>query len=494
MRLSYLLYEARIPYSLSCDAEIDLITQNSKSATLGSLFVCIEGFHADGHRFAFDAYNRGCRCFLAQKPLEIANDAIVIQVEDTKRALGLLADVFYGHPSRKLSVIGITGTKGKTTTALLLQKILTDNGISCGYIGTNGVLFGEKQASLPNTTPDALTLQKTLAEMVNHGCRAVSLEVSSQALMLDRVAGVEFDIAAFTNLYQDHIGPGEHESFAHYLACKQKLFSDFDVRRIFYNADDNHALTVVQNKSARMISLSMEKKADYMGTNLSFCKEKDSLRVEFSISNKDRAVTCQLPFIGKENASNALLATAIANDAFGIPLDKCAKSAESARISGRSEIVSLPSGALAVIDYAHNGESLARLLDALRLYSPRKLICLFGSVGERTKLRRKELSLAALRLADFSILTSDNPGTEFPELILTDLKKPFEGHEERYIAIFDRREAIEYAASILSVGDILVLAGKGHENYQLIGKEKIPFSERDILLSVGGYDKAKNRL
>ncbi len=494
MRLSFLLNEANIPFSLPCDAEIVSITQNSKEATVGTLFACIEGFTVDGHRFATDAYQRGCRCFLAQKPLEVGADAIVIPVEDTKHALGMLADAFYGRPSRRLSVIGITGTKGKTTTALLLCKILNDNGVSCGYIGTNGILYGSKQAPLPNTTPDAITLQKYLSEMAEHGCRAVALEVSSQALMLDRVASVNFDVAAFTNLYRDHIGPGEHESFDHYLACKQRLFRAFSPKRIFYNADDQNALRVVQNPTVKMVSVSMEKDADYQGINLSFCKENNTLQVQFDMVERNCSVTCRLPFIGKENASNALLASAIASDAFGISLQRCAKSMENAKISGRSEIIPLPCGAIAVIDYAHNGESLERLLSSLRLYSPQKLVCLFGSVGERTKLRREELSGAALHYADFSVLTSDNPGTEPPELILKEMEIPFADHKNQYIIIPDRKEAIEYAVSILSSGDILVLAGKGHENYQLIGKEKIPFSEREILSSKINQFKQKSRL
>jgi UDP-N-acetylmuramoyl-L-alanyl-D-glutamate--2,6-diaminopimelate ligase len=305
---------------------------------------------------------------------------------------------------------------------------------------------------------------------------------------------VNFDVAAFTNLYQDHIGPGEHKSFDHYLSCKQKLFQNFSPKRIFYNADDSYALTVVQNPTAQTISVSMEKAADYQGRNLTFGKENHTLQVQFDMVKRHRSVACRLPFIGKENASNALLASAIALDAFGVSLDKCAKSLQNARISGRSEIIPLPCDTIAVIDYAHNGESLERLLSSLRLYSPARLICLFGSVGERTKLRREELSRVALRLADFSILTSDNPGTEPPELILREMEKPFENHKDCYISIPDRKKAINYAVSILSSGDILVLAGKGHENYQMIGKEKVPFSEREILISKIEHFTEKNRL
>ena len=494
MRLSSLLADCHISSPFSHDADIHSITQSSKNASFGTLFVCINGFQTDGHRFAQDAYQRGCRCFLAEKPLELGDDAIVVEVESTKRALGLLACSFYGHPSRRLSVIGITGTKGKTTTALLLQKILHDNGVFCGYIGTNGVLLGEQHRSLPNTTPDAITLQRTLAEMADAGCRAVVLEVSSQALMLDRVSGMHFDFSAFTNLYPDHIGPGEHESLAHYLACKKKLFSDFSSKTVFYNADDPHSPEMVENQIERSVSVSMEKDAEYRASGVSFCRDRDALYAEFILSQRGYSADCRLPLIGKENASNALMASAIASKGFGISLAKCAKSMENARISGRSELLSVRDGALAVIDYAHNGESLSQLLSSLRLYAPKRLICLFGSVGERTRMRRKEMSEVSMRLADFSILTSDNPGTEPPESILEDLKKPFLGHEDRCVCICDRKEAIEYAVSMLSPGDILVLAGKGHEQYQLIGKEKLPFSEREILLVADNFYKAENRL
>ena len=489
MRLSSLLADSHIPCKLPQDLEISLITQNSKNASSDALFVCITGFQTDGHRFAQDAYRRGCRCFLAEKPLDVGADAIVVEVESTKSALGHLACAFYGHPSRRLSVIGITGTKGKTTTALLLQKMLHDNGVACGYIGTNGVLLGEQSRPLSNTTPDAITLQKTLAEMADAGCRAVVLEVSSQALMLERVSGMHFEFTAFTNLYPDHIGPGEHESLSHYFACKKKLFSDFESKAIFYNADDSNASKMIEGKGDRAVSVSTEREADFHASSVSFCKDLGALYVEFTLSQSRRAHNCRLPFVGKENAFNAVMATAIANKGFGISLAKCVKSMENARISGRSEIFPMSCGALTVIDYAHNGESLSRLLSSRRLYSPKRLICLFGSVGERTKMRREELSTVALRLADFSILTSDNPGTEPPELILEDLAKPFANQKDRFVAISDRKQAIEYAVQMLQEGDVLVLAGKGHERYQLVGSEKIPFSEREILLTA---DKSCN--
>ena len=460
------------------------VTETASRADRNSIFVCIRGARADGHRFAEAAYAKGCRLFVAEHSLPLPGDAITVTVTDTHTALAALACAHSGNPSRKLRVIGVTGTKGKTTTAALLFQILNRAGIRCGYIGTNGIFFGDgRSAGTVNTTPDAVTLQNTLAEMVASGCSAVALEVSSQALKLGRVAGTVFDTCIFTNLSPDHIGPAEHPDFTDYAACKKRLFVDYPCSAAVCNLDDAFSETILtQTHAAVRLTCSVGGIADYVAQDILPYRTGTALGSCFSVRLKNREqVSCRLPLIGNGNVSNALLSLACAVERFGIPPTDVAQALESAEIPGRSEVVNLQSGATAVIDYAHNGVSLRRLLTDMRGYHPNRLICLFGSVGERTRLRRRELGEVAGALADLCILTSDNPGNESPQAIISDIAEGVDPATP-CLAIPDRETAIRRAVELLLPGDILVLAGKGHERYQLIGNKKIPFCEREILL------------
>lgn len=466
-------------------ARNDTVTENAAQADRNSIFVCIRGARADGHRFAQTAYLNGCRYFVAEHALHLPDNAVTVLVSDTHTALAALACAHSGDPSRKIRVIGVTGTKGKTTTAALLSQILGFAGIRCGYIGTNGILFGDgRSTGTRNTTPDAVTLQATLAEMVESGCRAVALEVSSQALKLGRVAGTVFDTCIFTNLSPDHIGPAEHPDFADYAACKRRLFVDYPCAAVICNTDDPFAATLLSDTNAAVrVTCSVGSEADYVAENALPYRTGTALGSCFSVRLRDRSqLFCRLPLIGDGNISNALLALSCAVERFGISPEKAVQALEAAEIPGRSEVINLHGGATAVIDYAHNGISLRRLLSDLRLYHPHRLICLFGSVGERTQLRRRELGAVAGELADLCILTSDNPGSESPQAIISDIAEGLTGFPTPFLAIPDRRAAIRRAVELLQPGDILVLAGKGHERYQLIGKEKRPFCEREILL------------
>lgn len=475
------------------------ITEQASRADRNSIFVCICGAHADGHRFAPVAYENGCRLFVAEHALSLPADAVTVPVPDTHAALAALACSHAGNPSQELAVIGITGTKGKTTTALLLAHILNASGVRCGYIGTNGIDIGDGRPHLTaNTTPDAVTLQNALRDAANAGCRAVALEVSSQALKLGRVAGTVFDACIFTNLSPDHIGPTEHPDLADYAACKRKLFVDFPVKAVLCNTDDPFAETLLADTQAPVcVRCSMQGAADYQAAGAVPYRTENELGCRFSVSHQGKdGITCRLPLIGGGNVSNALLAMSCAAERFGIPLSVSAQALGDVRIAGRSEVLGLTNGALAVIDYAHNGVSLQRLLCDLREYAPERLIVLFGSVGERTELRRPELGGVADSLADLAILTSDNPAGEDPSEIIRDIAAGMK--KTPHLEIPDRREAIRTAVDLLRPGDILVLAGKGHERYQLIEKEKRPFCERDILRELGvlTHDRqsAQNRI
>lgn len=480
MKAAVLLREL-FPTHTIPDLEITNVTESSANADRHSIFVCICGAHTDGHGFASKAYANGCRLFVAQKELALPDGAAVLICPDTRKALAHLACRMYGEPSHQMRLIGITGTKGKTTVALLLSHILDRVGIPCGYIGTNGIHYANTRLETRNTTPDARTLQRTLCEMRKVGVNTAVVEVSSQALMQKRVDGTRFDAAIFTNLFPDHISPIEHPDFEHYKACKHRLFTDFGVQTVVYHADDSAATEMLADTCAvHRISCST-KQGDYTAQNVRLLRDDKTLGVAFEICHGGVCVPCSLPLTGLVNAENALLAVAVATEVFGIPLQAAAASLADATVAGRSELIALPHGASAVIDYAHNGESLAQLLSTLREYRPNRLIVLFGSIGERAQMRRHELGVVAATLADLAILTSDNPANEPPEQIIADIAAAFVGSQTPFLTVPDRAEAIRTAVRLIQAGDILVLAGKGHETYQLVGDCKLPFSEREIL-------------
>ena len=384
-----------------------------------------------------------------------------------------------------MHVIGITGTKGKTTTATMLAHILNSVGIPTGYIGTNGICYDSVERTTSNTTPDPLTLQQTLFDMHRRGIRAVVMEVSSQGLMQSRVAGVQFGTVLFTNLYLDHVGTAEHPTFEHYRATKHSLFTDFASQNAVWNIDDPATPFMrIGCTALRNLTISGQENADYLAQNTRPLRDENGLYSLFRLITEDKEIECRLRLLGEHNVYNALLAVAVANGVFQVPLHMTVAALEKLAIRGRAECIPLPNGALCVIDYAHNGESLRHLLTSLRVYQPSRLICLFGSVGERTQVRRRELGEVARDLADLSILTSDNPGTEDPMQIIDEIAAAFGDKRKAYIKIPDRTDAIRCAVSILQRNDILVLAGKGHEEYQLVGHEKLPFSEREIIRDV----------
>ncbi len=480
MKAAVLFEELKIP-NLP-DIDIVTLTESSALADSSSVFVCIRGAHNDGHAFAAAAYDRGCRLFVAESPLSLPPDACVILTPNTKHMLGILASRFYGDPSKQMHVVGITGTKGKTTVAQLLTHLLNASKIPCGYIGTNGVQYLGRHIQTRNTTPDAVTLQSTLRDMLDAGVRTVVAEVSSQAILCERVAGMTFKTTVFTNLSPDHIGKNEHRDFADYKACKHRLFTDFGASYLIFNADDPYAEELTADSSAdHRVSISVQKPADYSASELRLLRERDLLGVSFTLSHAKQTLDASLPLTGKMNVENALSALAVASECFSIPLADAVPLLTDARVAGRSEVYPLPNDACAVIDYAHNGESLRRLLTTLREYRPTRLIALFGSVGERSQMRRRELGRAAAELCDLCILTSDNPGTEPPEEIIAEIASAFDGTDTPYLTIPDRAEAIQTAVELCRAGDLLVLAGKGHEAYQLIGKEKVYFCERELL-------------
>ncbi len=454
------------------------IVYNSKKAAEGVIFVCLVGAVTDGHRYAADAYLRGARVFVCEKDLVLPEDAILLKVENTRRALALLSAEFFNHPEKKLTVIGVTGTKGKSTIAEMLRHILTENGIPAASIGTVGVRIGDTLTPTANTTPESYELFRLFSDIEKMGIRHVVIEVSSQGIKLDRVFGIPFHIAVMTNLSEDHIGEAEHPTFEDYKECKKQLFQR--TANAVFNADDRYFDDFYMAATAPSFTYSIREKADYTAKAISPIMTENGFATSFVLETEKDKTEVILPFPGEFSVSNALASIATA-DLLGICHENAANTLSTATAKGRFERIHTPlSGVSFVIDYAHNGESLSSALRALRAYEPNRLICLFGSVGGRTEIRRRELGIAAAEYADFSILTSDNPDWENPLDILSDIEKHMNGAP--HIVIPDRKEAIEYAVSIAAEGDIVLFAGKGHENYQLIEGKKIPFSEKDCIL------------
>ena len=466
--------------------DIEAICTDSRKAKESHLFVCIKGFVSDGHAYAPKAYEQGCRYFLAERPLTLPEDACQILVPDTRIAEAQAAAAFYGHPEREISLVGVTGTKGKTTTALFLQKILCDAGIPTGYMGTNGIAFGDRRYPTVNSTPDSLLVYAYLREMADVGMAAAVMEVSSQGIKMHRIHGLSFEACAFTNLSPDHIGGNEHPDFEDYAACKHRLFTDYPHTYSVFNWDDPATPAMKEGDRGWYSDFSTRASAQAVfGAPVIQGVIRDGIPgMEYAVAYEGKTLPRMyfLPQPGEFNVKNALCAVAIARNAFGVSVEAACESLETATVPGRFETV-FHDHVLYVIDYAHNAVSMASMLDLLRGYHPTRLICLFGSVGERTKERRRELAEVAGVRADLCILTSDNPGQEDPESILKEIDHAFpEGSCPRVI-IPDRAEAVAYAVGHARPGDMILLAGKGHENYQLIGKEKRPYCEKDVLLS-----------
>lgn len=459
---------------------VNSVEYDSRKAEAGALFFCLRGAKMDGHVFAQKAYDGGCRAFAVERILPLPSDAVQVVVENTREALALVSAEFYAHPADELKIIGITGTKGKTTTAVLIEEIFSARGIKCAYIGTNGVVIGEKRYETINSTPESRELHRFFRMMLDEGFTHVVMEVSSQALDNYRVHGITFDTVIFTNLSPDHIGVGEHSSFEEYRDAKRKLFADYDSKTVIANADDEYAGYMVAQSRGRLVTIGIERDSDYRASAIAPYRDQTSLGVEFDLSHGGKTTHIKLRTPGKFSAYNGLCAIA-AVAACGVSVEDAATALAHISVKGRFEIVDATPGITFIIDYAHNGLSLVHALSVLRDYSPVRLICVFGCIGGRTYGRRRELAEAAASLADFTVITSDNPDNEKPEDIIEDVMNYFD-RSKPHITIADREEAIRFAVRIAKAGDVVLFAGKGHENYQLIGGERVPFCEREIIL------------
>lgn len=466
----------------SMEREIDRVVYDSRKITEGCLFICIKGANFDGHDYAVEAVEKGAGVLVVSREMpEVAGRAVtVIRVEDTRYAMAFISAAYFDYPAEKLRIIGVTGTKGKTTTTYMVKSILENAGYKVGLVGTIEVIIGREHIHAGNTTPESYALQEYFARMVEAGMDAVVMEVSSQGLMLHRTQGFVFDLGIFTNLEPDHIGPNEHASFEEYLHCKGLLFKQCRVGIV--NGDDSHVDAVLEGHTCQVERYGIGAANDLRAENVQLVRKPGELGVSFRVEGlMDFEV--EVPTPGRFSVYNALTAIAICRH-FNVREDDIKRALLAVRVKGRIEMVKVSDQFTLLIDYAHNAMALKSLLTTLREYEPHRLVCLFGCGGNRSRQRRYEMGEISGRLADLTIITSDNPRFEEPQAIIDDIKTGMAKTDGAYVEICDRKEAIRYAIDHGQEGDIIILAGKGHEDYQEIKGEKYPMDERVLIREI----------
>ncbi|WP_282924082.1 UDP-N-acetylmuramoyl-L-alanyl-D-glutamate--2,6-diaminopimelate ligase [Mediterraneibacter massiliensis] len=490
MRLEQLL--ERLEYEVvrgSDKTEVTTLANDSRKVEKGSVFVCISGAVSDGHAYIKEVAEKGASAVIIEKDAETPEGLTVIRVKDTRYALALMSAAYFGYPAEKLKIIGITGTKGKTTTTYMIKSILEGVGHKVGLIGTIEAIIGEKRIPAANTTPESYTIQQYFAQMVKAGCDSVVMEVSSQGLMLHRTAGIPFEIGIFTNLGKDHIGPNEHKDFADYKRCKGLLFQQCKIG--IANIDDPYFKDVFANASCQIETFGFAKEADLRAEDVRLLSSPGYLGVEYHVTGLlDMEVEIDIP--GTFSVYNSLTAIAVCRH-FGVSKETIQKALKKAKVKGRIEMVKVSDAFTMMIDYAHNAMSLKSLLETLKEYHPKRLVCVFGCGGNRSKDRRFEMGEVSGKLADLTVITSDNPRFEEPQAIIDDIKTGIGRTDGQYVEICDRKEAIRYVIEHGQKGDVIVLAGKGHEEYQEIKGVKYPMDERVLIREVLEELKAEKK-
>lgn len=481
MKLSKLL--EKLEYTVlagNTDIEISTLVYDSRKVQKDSVFVCISGSVRDAHEFIPDVVKNGAAAVIVEKDVTPVDGVTYIKVEDTRLALAYMSAAYFDYPAKKIKTIGITGTKGKTTTTYMVKSILESAGIKTGLIGTIESICGDKHTPAANTTPESYMVQKLFAEMADEGMDAVVMEVSSQALKLHRVSGFTFDIGVFTNLEPDHIGENEHKDFEEYMHCKSLLFRQ--CRLGIFNGDDEHLEGIMKGHTCEVETFGYKSINNLVAENVELKKEHGALGVKYHVSGLlDFDVEVNVP--GKFSVYNSLTAIAICHH-FNVAKEAIKEALCHVSVKGRIEIVSVTKRYTIMIDYAHNAMALESLLTTLKEYEPGRLVCLFGCGGNRAKSRRYEMGEVSSRLADLTVVTSDNPRNEEPMDIINDILVGVSKADGRYVTIPDRKEAIRYCMENAQAGDIIVLAGKGHEDYQEICGVKHHMDEREIIADI----------
>lgn len=467
------------------DTDFTDLVYDSRKVVPGCLFVCMKGARFDPHGIIDEIIQQGARGVVVEQPVVPDPGVTMVQVEDAREALALLSAAYFGYPAEKMKIIGVTGTKGKTTTTHMIQRILNYEGAKTGMIGTNGIRIGKMHRPTLNTTPESFDLQKIFRECAEAGCSHVVMEVSSQAVKMRRIAGIVFDVGVFTNLSPDHIGPGEHENFEEYRMCKTRFLDACEIALI--NMDDPQGEFVFSQGKARVkYTMGEDAKWDFSFSGIHYVREKDFLGLEFSLHQKkgsqgqeDFQVRAGIP--GKFNVYNALAAIGVCA-LLGISKKSLQEGLRKIHVEGRMETVFVSRRFQVIVDYAHNALATESLIETLRAYHPKRLVVVFGCGGNRSKDRRYSMGEICGKLADFSIVTADNSRFEKTQDIIADIVSRLAPTGGDYITIPDRREAIFYAVQQAREGDLIAVIGKGHEDYQEINGVRHHFLDREVIL------------
>lgn len=467
------------------DIEIKKITNDSRNVSEGDMFIAIKGFEKDGHNYIQDAIASGAKVILVQEdmlkqiiPL-IPNEVTLITAPDSREATAICACNYYDNPSRKLQLIGITGTKGKTTTTFMIKSILEKQGIKTGLIGTIYAYSGSKKLEdSVRTTPDSIKLQELLAKMVEDGCQACVMEVSSQSLKLHRVDGCDFNIGIFTNFYEDHISEKEHPNMEDYFNSKLKLFKM--CKYGFINVDDINTIKIPKLVPQCIIkTYGIDNECDMLAKDITITNSYVDFRVK--INGKNERIKTDIP--GRFSVYNSLASICVA-EKLGCSTENIKEALETVKVPGRSELVDNKLGLTIMIDYAHTPESLESILQAVKSYTRGRVISVFGCGGDRDKAKRPNMGAISGKIANYTIITSDNPRTEDPETIISQIEEGIKKTKGNYECITNRTDAIKKAIKMANKNDIIVLAGKGHESYQEINNQKIDYDERKIVKEI----------
>ena len=474
------------------DMEVEDVVYDSRKAGPGCVFVCMVGAVTDSHRFFDQVVSQGCSAVVIERPLNeeqlksLPENVTVLQAEHSRQALALLSAARFDYPAKRMICIGVTGTKGKTTATYMIKAILERDGKKAGLIGTAGAVIGDNTYPTRNTTPESYELHQYFAQMVKEGCDYMIMEVSSQGLKMHRVDGIEFDYAIFTNISLDHVGPNEHESFKEYLYYKSQLFNQCKVGIL--NRDDPHfeeVLNHIRKENTRLYTYGLETEADFKAKEIQYVSKPDFVGLDFQVQSlleaKPFPVRVNIP--GKFNVSNAMAAVCVCCF-LNIPRKQMNHALEHLYVNGRMEIVYSSKRCTVLVDYAHNAVSMESLLLTLRDYHPKRLVCVFGCGGNRSKDRRYSMGEIGGKLADLCILTADNSRDERVEDILTDIRGSIEKTGGAFIEIPDRKEAIEHSIIHSREGDMIAVIGKGHEDYQEICGVRYPFLDRQVIEEV----------
>ena len=463
----------------SLDTEIEDIKDDSRKVGTNDMYIAKVGSTSDSHKYISDVIKKGAKVIVVEKDINIPEDDVtIIKVKSSREAMAEISAAYFKYPAKELTVIGITGTAGKTSTSTILKKMIEENGEKAGLIGTIGAFIGKRKIILHNTTPENYDIQRLFREMVEDGCKYAIMEVSSQGLKMHRVDGFTFDYGVFTNISKEHIGPNEHENFEEYMYCKSLLFQK--CKKGIINVDDKNWENITKKHTCEIIKYGMNSNnLDLKAEDIKFIMTDKFLGMGFNTKGKlNDKFEVAIP--GRFSAYNALCAITIANE-IGLKVSSMKKALETAYVKGRMELAVSNEKYKLIIDYAHNEDEMTNLMETIMEYKPKRIVCIFGGGGNRSRDRRYDMGEISGKYAELTILTEDNPRFEDIESINNDIIIGLNRNRGKYITISDRQEAIEYAMKNAKEGDIILLIGKGHEQYQEIKGVQYFWDEREAV-------------